>query len=73
MPFKSKAQMKKFFAMEKRGEIPKGTAERWAEETPNIKKLPEKKGEKSGKKETSTGKRRKVQKAKQKTGCKRCK
>ena len=40
MPFKSKAQMKKFFAMEKRGEIPKGTAKRWAEHTRNIKKLP---------------------------------
>lgn len=49
MPFKSKAQMKKFFAMEKRGEIPPGTAERWAEETPNIKKLPKKK-KKGGKK-----------------------
>lgn len=68
MPFKSKAQMEKFFAMEKRGEIPKGTAKRWAEETPNIKKLPEKKGEKSGKKESkeksSTGKRKKVQRVK---------
>ena len=36
MPFKSKAQMKKFFAMEKRGEIPPGTAKRWAEETPKV-------------------------------------
>ncbi len=72
MPFKSKAQMKKFFAMEKRGEIPKGTAKRWAEETPNIKKLPEKKGENSGKKEgkekSSTGKRKKVQRVKRRVG-----
>ena len=34
--------MRKFFAMEKRGELPKGTAEEWAHKTPNIKKLPEK-------------------------------
>lgn len=40
-PFRSKAQMKKFFAMESRGEMAKGTAERWAKHTPNIKKLPE--------------------------------
>jgi hypothetical protein len=32
--------MRAFFAMEKRGELPKGTAERWAEHTPNIKSLP---------------------------------
>jgi len=50
MPFKSKAQQKKFFAMEERGEIPKGTAKRWAEETPNIKKLPEKVKKKKEKK-----------------------
>jgi len=43
MPFKSKAQQKKFFAMESQGEIPKGTADRWAKETPNIKNLPNKK------------------------------
>ncbi len=40
MPYKSQAQMRKFFAMEKRGELKKGTAERWAKHTPNIKKLP---------------------------------
>jgi len=43
MPFESKAQMRKFFAMEERGEIPKGTAQRWADETPSTKKLPERK------------------------------
>ena len=42
MPLKSKAQMGKFFAMEKRGELPKGTAKKWAEHTPNISKLPAK-------------------------------
>lgn len=41
MPFKSKRQMRKFFAMEGRGELPKGTAERWAHKTKNIKSLPE--------------------------------
>ncbi len=41
MPFKSKAQMRLFFAKEKQGELPKGTAKRWAAETPSIKKLPE--------------------------------
>lgn len=44
MPYKSKSQMRKFFAMEGRDEMPKGTAERWAKHTPNIKKLPEKVG-----------------------------
>ncbi|MFZ5559822.1 MAG: hypothetical protein ACOZAL_03445 [Patescibacteria group bacterium] len=41
MPYHSKAQQRFFFAKEKRGELPKGTAERWAHETPNIKALPE--------------------------------
>lgn len=50
MPYKSKAQMKKFFAMEDRGELPKGTAEKWAKHTPNIKKLPERKKKGSRKK-----------------------
>jgi hypothetical protein len=40
MPFKSRAQVGKFFEMEKRGEIPKGTALRWAHDTPSIKRLP---------------------------------
>jgi hypothetical protein len=34
MPFKSKAQIRKFGAMEARGEIPKGTLKRWLKETP---------------------------------------
>lgn len=41
MPFKSKAQMRWMFAAERRGELPKGTAKRWAEHTKNIKSLPE--------------------------------
>ena len=44
MPFKSKAQARAFFAMEKKGDLPKGTAMQWAKETPGgIKSLPEKK------------------------------
>lgn len=41
MPFKSKAQQRLFFAKEKRGELPKGTAELWTKHTPDIKSLPE--------------------------------
>lgn len=43
MPYKSKAQMRKFFAMEAKGELPKGKAREWAHHTPDIKDLPEKK------------------------------
>ena len=42
MPLKSKAQVRKMFALEERGELPQGKAEEMAHETPNIKKLPEK-------------------------------
>ena len=41
MPFKSKAQVKKFGAMVGRGEISKATFKKWKKHTPNIKKLPE--------------------------------
>jgi len=41
MPFKSKAQQRWMFSAEDKGELPKGTAERWAEHTPDIKALPE--------------------------------
>lgn len=42
MPFKSKAQRRWMFAAEARGEVPKGTARRWARETKKQhKKLPE--------------------------------
>ena len=41
VPFKSKSQERLFFAKEAKGELPKGKAEEWAHETPNIKKLPE--------------------------------
>jgi hypothetical protein len=42
MPYKSKSQMRAFFAKEKRGELKPGTARKWAHETKNIKRLPEK-------------------------------
>lgn len=41
MPYKSQAQRKWMFASEKRGEVPKGTAKRWAHHTKSIKRLPE--------------------------------
>jgi hypothetical protein len=41
MPFKSKAQRRKFYAMADRGEISDDTVERWEDETPKGKKLPE--------------------------------
>lgn len=43
MPIKSKSQMRLLFAKESRGEIAKGTAEKWAHETKDIKHLPERK------------------------------
>jgi hypothetical protein len=41
MPFKSKAQHRLFRAKEERGEMPKGTASRWAHHTSSMSKLPE--------------------------------
>lgn len=41
MPFRSKAQMRLFYAKQKRGEISKKKLEQWKEETPSIAKLPE--------------------------------
>lgn len=43
MPLKSKAQMRYLFAAQARGEVPKGTAEKFVEETPaaKLKRLPE--------------------------------
>ncbi len=41
MPFRSKAQVRKFGAMVKRGEMSKEKFREWLEETPNVKKLPE--------------------------------
>jgi hypothetical protein len=41
MPFKSKAQMRKFRSMEEQGKLPKGTARQWTKETEGIENLPE--------------------------------
>lgn len=41
MPFKSKAQVRKFGAMVKRGEISEKKFKEWLKETPSVKKLPE--------------------------------
>ena len=43
MPFKSKAQVRKFQSMIGRGEISKDTFKKWKKHTPSMKKLPEKK------------------------------
>lgn len=42
MPFKSKAQMRLFYAKAARGEMDPETVKQWQDETPNPKKLPEK-------------------------------
>lgn len=42
MPFKSKAQMRLFYAKAARGEMPKETVKEWQSETKDPKKLPEK-------------------------------
>jgi hypothetical protein len=42
MPFKSKSQSKAFHAMENDGRMKKGTAHKWAHETPGgVRNLPE--------------------------------
>lgn len=41
MPFRSQAQRKFMYAAETRGDVPKGTADRWQDETPKGKSLPE--------------------------------
>ena len=41
MPFKSKAQRRKFYAMMNRGEVSKQTVEKWERHTPKDKPLPE--------------------------------
>ena len=43
MPFKSIAQFHKLFALEKEGKLKRGTARKWAKETKNLSKLPQRK------------------------------
>jgi hypothetical protein len=42
-PFMSKAQHRKFRAMESRGELPRGTSAKWMKKTKSYSRLPEKK------------------------------
>jgi hypothetical protein len=49
MPFKSKAQLRKFGELLKEGKISSATFKEWLSATPNIKKLPERVGKKSKK------------------------
>jgi len=46
MPFKSKAQLRKFFLLEKQGKITDAKLQEWIASTPNIKALPERVGRK---------------------------
>ena len=47
MPFKSKSQFRKFQQLLSEGKISQDTFDQWVDETPNIKKLPERIGKKS--------------------------
>lgn len=47
MPFKSKAQRRKFYAMAQRGEIPLETVREWERKTGN-RKLPERVSKRKG-------------------------
>ncbi len=44
MPFESRSQMKKCFAMESKGTAGSWNCKKWAAETPNMNKLPNFKG-----------------------------
>lgn len=41
MPFRSKSQIRKLAILERNGHLRKGTVHRWAKETKNIHRLPE--------------------------------
>ena len=47
MPFKSKTQRRKFYAMAQRGEIPRETVREWERKTDN-RKLPERVNKRKG-------------------------
>lgn len=57
LPFKSKAQRRKFYAMLKRGEISKSKVEEWERETKG-KRLPERVKKKKTTKQTKRKKRK---------------
>ena len=53
MPFKSASQRRLFYAKAHRGEMPMETVEKWEEETPKGKKLPERVSNRRTKKRTT--------------------
>lgn len=60
MPFKSKAQIKRFGEMVKKGDITQEKFNQWMSETPSPKKLPER----IGRSPRSIGDLKKIQKSK---------
>lgn len=60
MPFKSKAQMRKFFQLYKEGKISKRMLNEWLKATPSIKSLPER-----ARKPTHKGRKHKISRKKQ--------
>jgi hypothetical protein len=52
--------MKWMFAAEKRGEVPHGTAERWAHHTPGLSRLPEHK-RRHGRAKLMGGRRKRIE------------
>lgn len=55
MPFKSKAQVRKFAEMVKKGVISQAKFDQWVEKTSNLRELPERIGTKSQKKAKKRG------------------
>ena len=58
MPFKSKAQMRKFASLVKQGKMSKRTFNEWLRATPSVKRLPERIGNKKKKTYKKPKKRR---------------
>jgi hypothetical protein len=50
MPFKSRAQLRKFFILNKQGKISDKILEEWLKTTPSVKRLPERVSRKKSKK-----------------------
>ena len=60
MPFRSRSQVRKFGAMVKRGEMSQAKFRQWLNETPSVKRLPErvnKKGQDTARKTRAKGRR----------------
>jgi hypothetical protein len=50
MPFRSRAQVRKFYALKKKGKMSQSEIDKWTNETPSIKSLPERIGKKKSRK-----------------------